>query len=425
MQEENKAQQARCQEDEKQQAALQTELSGFLATTYPKWQENPTQTAQELVAEAKSYAQTQDKLTNVKESAEKAQRDQQQVERSMQQIKKLFDWPKAEKAKTVDHLVDKWTDFVPKCTVLSQNLTTLRADIDKKVSLLQTFYTTHPDMQEDVLTQLANTSRETITQMREKQANAQQQSQTAHGKFQQSQLLLQQHEESKPVFAEGENLEQIEAQIAEKNRQKTEKLQQKGQVQQILQQDADNKRKYADTLQELGALRQEVRQWERLNNTFGDSTGKTFRRIAQSFILQKLLDNTNYFLGMLSDRYELTGAGRELMILVKDKYLGDAPRPVEMVSGGESFLISIALALGLSNLALQGISSDFLFIDEGISQLDGTLCDSVVNTLQQLHHIVHCNIGIISHLDVLADKIPTKIIVQPVSHGTSEVRIVS
>ena len=79
----------------------------------------------------------------------------------MQQIKKLFDWPKAEKAKTVDHLVDKWTDFVPKCTVLSQNLTTLRADIDKKVSLLQTFYTTHPDIQEDVLTQLANTSRET------------------------------------------------------------------------------------------------------------------------------------------------------------------------------------------------------------------------------------------------------------------------
>ena len=424
LQEENKVQLAHCQEEEKQQTALHTELSGFLSSTYPKWQDNPTQTAQELIAEAKSYAQTQEKLANLKESAEKAQRDQQQIERSMQQVHALFDWPKAEDAKTVDHLVDKWTYFVPKCTVLSQNMTTLHADIDKKESCLQTFYDTHPDIQEDVLTQLANTSRETIMQMREKQADAQQQVQTAHGKFQQSQLSLQKHQESKPDFSEGENLEQIEAQIAEKNRQKTENLQQKGQVQQILQQDADNKRKYADTLRELDALRQEVRQWERLNNTFGDSTGKTFRRIAQSFILQKLLDNTNYFLGMLSDRYELTGAGRELMILVKDKYLGDAPRPVEMVSGGESFLISIALALGLSNLALQGISSDFIFIDEGISQLDGTLCDSVVNTLQQLHHIVHCNIGIISHLDVLAEKIPTKILVQPVSHGTSEVTIV-
>jgi len=270
---------------------------------------------------------------------------------------------------------------------------------------------------------LANTTRETIAQLREQQTNAQNQVQTAYGKFQQAQISLQKHQESKPVFSEGEDLEQIETTITSNNQQKTEKLQQKGQVQQILQTDADNKRKYADTLRELDALRQEVRQWERLNNTFGDSTGKTFRRIAQSFILQKLLDNTNYFLGMLSDRYELTGAGRELMILVKDKYLGDAPRPVEMVSGGESFLISIALALGLSNLALQGISSDFLFIDEGISQLDASLCDSVVNTLQQLHHIVHCNIGIISHLDVLADKIPTKIIVQPVSHGTSEVTI--
>jgi exonuclease SbcC len=425
LEEENNALQTRLQEDVNQQSELQTTISEFLSTAYPNWVDDPTTTAQNLLNEANGYAKTQEKLVKLQESIEKLLNELQQIERNKQQIRKVFDWSVENKSQQVDHLVDKWTDFVPKCTVLSQNLTTLRADIDKKVSLLQTFYTTHPDIQEDVLTQLANTSRETITQMREKQANAQQQLQTAHGKFQQSQLSLQKHQESKPVFAERENLEQIEAQIAEKNRQKTEKLQQKGQVQQILQQDADNKRKYADTLQELGALRQEMRQWERLNNTFGDSTGKTFRRIAQSFILQKLLDNTNYFLGMLSDRYELTGAGRELMILVKDKYLGDAPRPVEMVSGGESFLISIALALGLSNLALQGISSDFLFIDEGISQLDGTLCDSVVNTLQQLHHIVHCNIGIISHLDVLADKIPTKIIVQPVSHGTSEVRIVS
>lgn len=425
LEEENNALQTRLQEDVNQQSELQTTISEFLSTTYPNWVDDPTTTAQNLLNEANGYAKTQEKLVKLQESIEKLLNELQQIERNKQQIRKVFDWSVENKSQQVDHLVDKWTDFVPKCTVLSQNLTTLRADIDKKVSLLQTFYTTHLDIQEDVLTQLANTSRETITQMREKQANAQQQLQTAHGKFQQSQLSLQKHQESKPVFAERENLEQIEAQIAEKNRQKTEKLQQKGQVQQILQQDADNKRKYADTLQELGALRQEVRQWERLNNTFGDSTGKTFRRIAQSFILQKLLDNTNYFLGLLSDRYELTGAGRELMILVKDKYLGDAPRPVEMVSGGESFLISIALALGLSNLALQGISSDFLFIDEGISQLDGTLCDSVVNTLQQLHHIVHCNIGIISHLDVLADKIPTKIIVQPVSHGTSEVRIVS
>ena len=178
-------------------------------------------------------------------------------------------------------------------------------------------------------------------------------------------------------------------------------------------------------MKKLDELQRQVRQWERLNNVFGDSNGKVFRRIAQSFILQRLLDQTNYFLSMLSDRYELTGAGHELMILVKDKYLGDAPRPVEMVSGGESFIISIALALGLSNLAMQGFSSDFLFIDEGISQLDSGLCDTVTSTLQQLHHIVHCNIGIISHLDVLADKIPTKIEVRPVSHGTSEVAIVN
>ena len=421
LQQDNKALQAHWEGDEKQQSELQSEMSGFLSTTYPDWTENPTRTAQNLTIEADLYAKSQEKLSKLQETAERLRSEQQQIERQQLQVQSLYDWPTAEKSQAVDRLVEKWADFVPKCTILSQNATSCRTDIANKESVLQVFYSEHPDIQEETLAQLANTTIETVTQLREQQTNAQNQVQNTHGQFLKAQESLQKHQESKPVFSDGENLEEIETVITSKNQLKTEKSQQIGQVQQILQQDADNKRQYADTQAKLDALQQQVRQWERLNNVFGDSAGKTFRKIAQSFILQKLLDQTNYFLGMLSDRYELTGAGRELMILVKDKYLGDAPRPVEMVSGGESFLISIALALGLSNLAMQGISSDFLFIDEGISQLDSTLCDTVVNTLQQLHHIVHCNIGIISHLDVLAEKIPTKIVVQPVSHGTSEV----
>ena len=423
LQQDNKALQTRWEEDEKKQSALQTEMSGFLSATYPNWTDNPIQTAQCLTNEANIYAKSMEKLTKLQESTEKLQNEQQQIEHCQQQIRSLFDWPAAEKPQSIDHLAEKWADFVPKCTVLSQNKTILHTDITKKESILQRYYSEHPDIQEDTLTRLANTSREVITQLREQQTLAQNQVQNTHGQFLKAQETLQKHQESKPIFEEGEDLTLIETKIAENKQQKTEKSEKIGQIQHILEEDARNKQQYADTLRQLDLLQQEMRQWERLSNVFGDSTGNKFRKIAQSFILQKLLDNTNYFLNMLSDRYELTGAGKELMILVKDKYLGDAPRPVEMVSGGESFLISIALALGLSNLALQGISSDFIFIDEGISQLDGSLCDSVVNTLQQLHHIVHCNIGIISHLDVLAEKIPTKILVQPVSQGTSLVSI--
>ena len=423
LQQDNKALQTRWEEDEKKQSALQTEMSGFLSATYPNWTDNPIQTAQCLTNEANIYAKSMEKLTKLQESTEKLQNEQQQIERCQQQIRSLFDWPAVEKPQSIDHLAEKWADFVPKCTVLSQNKTILHTDITKKESILQRYYSEHPEIQEDTLTRLANTSREVITQLREQQTLAQNQVQNTHGQFLKAQETLQKHQESKPIFEEGEDLTLIETKIAENKQQKAEKSEKIGQIQHILEEDARNKQQYADTLRQLDLLQQEMRQWERLSNVFGDSTGNKFRKIAQSFILQKLLDNTNYFLNMLSDRYELTGAGKELMILVKDKYLGDAPRPVEMVSGGESFLISIALALGLSNLALQGISSDFIFIDEGISQLDGSLCDSVVNTLQQLHHIVHCNIGIISHLDVLAEKIPTKILVQPVSQGTSLVSI--
>ncbi len=423
LQQDNKALQARWEEDKKKQSELQTEMSGFLSVTYPNWTENPTQTAQILTNEANIYAKSQEKLTKLQESAEKLQNEQQQIERHQEQIQSFFDWAPAEKPQTIDHLAEKWADFVTKCTVLSQNKIILHTNIAKKESTLQSYYSEHPDIQEDTLTQLARTSIDAITQLREQQTLAQNQVQNTHGQFLKAQETLQKHQDSKPDFTEGEDLALIETRITENNKKKTEKSQKIGQIQHILEEDARNKQQYADTLQQLKLLQQEMRQWERLCNVFGDSTGNKFRKIAQSFILQKLLDNTNYFLNMLSDRYELTGADKELMILVKDKYLGDAPRPVEMVSGGESFLISIALALGLSNLALQGISSDFIFIDEGISQLDGSLCDSVVNTLQQLHHIVHCNIGIISHLDILAEKIPTKILVQPISHGTSQVTI--
>jgi exonuclease SbcC len=400
-----------------------TELTGIFNEIYPEWEESPLATAQTLEQEAKSYEKRKEELKNRQDAAEKGQTELEQLHAFEKKVSIIFSWPAAKVGKKCDNLTEKWMQLTENCALLDQKRSELSEKMTRADSFLQNFYQQSPDISEALLSQLASLTAADIAQLREQLKVAQEQVQNALGKWQQAQETLQKHEALKPEMAEDERLSDIERQILEKNALKTEKSLRIGQIQHILQQDADNKQKYADTLAKLDALQQQVRQWERLNNTFGDSNGKVFRRIAQSFILQKLLDNTNYFLGMLSDRYELTGAGRELMILVKDKYLGDAPRPVEMVSGGESFLISIALALGLSNLALQGISSDFLFIDEGISQLDGSLCDSVVNTLQQLHHIVHCNIGIISHLDVLADKIPTKIIVQPVSHGTSEVTV--
>ncbi len=404
---------------------LVAELSGFLAIPYPAWEKNPLQTANDLTNEANNYANTQERSRQKKELCAQQNRELEQVREYERKASALYAWPAATKGKACEKLLDKWMTLTDKCAVLSQKQRDTAEGIAQRDGQLQAFHAQHPDIAPEMLAQLADTPADAIAKEREALATLRQKVQNTGGRLQQAIEKLEQHQLAKPEMAEGEVLATIEQQIVENEHDKTGKQQLIGQIQQILQQDANNKQKYADTLKKLDELQRQVRQWERLNNVFGDSNGKVFRRIAQSFILQRLLDQTNYFLSMLSDRYELTGAGRELMILVKDKYLGDAPRPVEMVSGGESFIISIALALGLSNLAMQGFSSDFLFIDEGISQLDSGLCDTVTSTLQQLHHIVHCNIGIISHLDVLADKIPTKIEVRPVSHGTSEVAIVN
>lgn len=156
----------------------------------------------------------------------------------------------------------------------------------------------------------------------------------------------------------------------------------------------------------------------RLEKAFGDSDGKKFRMIAQSYILKELLSKSNEYLAKISDRYRLSCQTNTLNIEVSDDYMGGRTRPVNMMSGGESFIISLSLALGLSNLNNRLRSSNILFIDEGFGTLDSNTLENVMNTLIRLHEIGGQKIGIISHVETLRERIPTKIeLTQKGSHS--------
>ena len=206
----------------------------------------------------------------------------------------------------------------------------------------------------------------------------------------------------------------------EENKKKT--ISSISEIQTILNNDKHNIEQYALQKEVCDKARESYELYNRLDKTFGDSEGKKLRMIAQSYILRELLNKSNDYLIKISDRYRLSCQSSSLNIEVIDNYMGGRRRPVNMMSGGESFIISLALALGLSNLNNRLQSSNILFIDEGFGTLDNNTLESVMNTLVKLHEIGGQKIGIISHVETLRERISTKIeLTQNGSH--SEVNI--
>jgi len=153
-----------------------------------------------------------------------------------------------------------------------------------------------------------------------------------------------------------------------------------------------------------------------------------FNTYVQRLTLLNLINLANIHLYKLKKRYSLKmndtyKAGEELNFVLIDHYQTDEPRLVETSSGGEKFLISLALALGLSDLASKNVTIGSLFIDEGFGTLDTKTLEIVISTLETLHAQGKL-IGIISHVENLKERIPEQIQVNKKSNGVSEVWIV-
>lgn len=157
-------------------------------------------------------------------------------------------------------------------------------------------------------------------------------------------------------------------------------------------------------------------RWSQLNSLLGDSLGKRFSNIALSHLLGNLIHDANTYMAQLNDRYELDVLPGTFSIMVCDRYQGYSQRTANTISGGETFLVSLALALALSNIG-QLSGCDTLFIDEGFGSLSGGPLDKAINTLKNLHRQDGRRIGIISHISELREKIPTQLIVE--RHGGS------
>ena len=192
-----------------------------------------------------------------------------------------------------------------------------------------------------------------------------------------------------------------------------------------LSQDDTNRQSVVSKQKEVETGRQRLAVWLRLRSLIGSHDGRTFRRYAQGISLDILVYYANRHLLRLSDRYRLRRrAGEELDLEVEDLHQAGAVRPMASLSGGESFLASLALALGLSDIAGRNVRIESLFIDEGFGSLDSDTLDVAISALETLRQD-NKTVGVISHVDLLKERIAAQIVVEKQSGGTSTLRIVS
>lgn len=218
-------------------------------------------------------------------------------------------------------------------------------------------------------------------------------------------------------------IEQLVPQLEEKENAYQELLQGIGRRKQRLEEN-DQKKKQSKTLvDKLQLQKKEFDRWAKLQDLIGSRDGKKFRVFAQGLTLKKLTELANRHLQHLNGRYILNKPNdRDLELEIIDTFQADNIRSINTLSGGESFLVSLALALGLSDLAGRNTHIQSLFIDEGFGTLDESALDLAISTLENLQADGK-TIGVISHIKELKERITTQIQVQKTSSGFSEIRI--
>ena len=162
--------------------------------------------------------------------------------------------------------------------------------------------------------------------------------------------------------------------------------------------------------------------WAKLNDMVGSADGRKFRRIAQQHTLEALVGYANRHLADLSPRYRLERLQDSLSLLVVDQDMADERRSVHSLSGGESFLVSLALALGLASLSSHSVKVESLFIDEGFGSLDADTLAMAMNALDNLQAQGR-KVGVISHVQEMTERIGVRIQVQPGHGGRSQLSV--
>lgn len=192
-------------------------------------------------------------------------------------------------------------------------------------------------------------------------------------------------------------------------------------VEASLAHDAAQRLRVAGLEADIEAAAAKAKIWREVNAAIGSQKGDKFARFAQSITLDMLVELANTHLAALKPRYRLLRAGQDLGLHIIDRHMGDEARSTRSLSGGERFLVSLALALALSGLGGRQFFADTLFIDEGFGSLDAESLDLAIDALETLQSQGR-TVGVISHVEAMKERIPIQVQVVRQGAGRSIVR---
>ncbi len=411
-------------ESEEIENEISTQLYGYCEN----WQMDSESLRSKLRADAKEYGEHQKQLNDHRIKYDKETTLNNSLLQLSQSVLLACPRWKAEaiaKAYTCRDINKEWTDLLGNVKSLVSNIENWQAVIKETTEALTAYYQTSGKTEQSLLWLIAQEQQ--VTAARKFVSDTDSQLKSRLDAIEESKKQIAQALQAFGVSERTDlpTKQQLEDEKTATNKERDEIISKLSQAETLLDTHYANIRKLRDIEAQLIEAKKRFARWDKLNSIFG---GTRFRTLVQTYILRPLLNNANIYLEQITDRYRLTCSedNEQLSILVLDRYNKNQVRSATVLSGGERFMVSLALSLALSSLNSPNMNINILFIDEGFGTLDEKSLDSVMSTLETLQEIAgqtNRRVGIISHREELEERIPVKIQVVKKGEGRSLIEV--
>jgi len=408
--------------------SIKAEINAILADYCKNWLADTEALRKQLKDDAKTYADQRKRLADSQAEREKANTLTATLSQYSKDILRACpDWKANAIPQTYacSNINTEWTNLLGKITALVSKLQDCNSVISNSEKELAAYYQDSGKTEESLKALVAQESQVATARKLVSETDAQLKSRIDAITEAQRQINTAYKELGISDRTELPDKQMLEEKRTSDSASRDVALSKNTQAKTLLDLHQKNIKRLKEIEAELETAKQRFARWDRLNSIFG---GTRFRTLVQTYILRPLLNNANIYLEKITDRYRLTcsEANEQLSILVLDRYNKNQVRSVTVLSGGERFMISLALSLALSSLNRPDMNVNILFIDEGFGTLDENSLNSVMSTLEKLQEIAgqtNRRVGIISHREELEERIPVKIQVVKKGEGRSNVEI--
>lgn len=380
------------------------------ATWVNDWKTDPKAFAIELEGKAKAYFADTDAHAKAKAGIERISSGMKVIDSALKDMTVLMpDWSGL--AASASHV----NDLQSLCIRLNANvkaqkhaLTSAEGEYAKAKAAVDEFLASNPAYSSESLDSLDHISQNEYQQDTAYVNKLSSDALACKREYELAEQELQKHLADKPeVLGDDMTIDTLTADKEAQEERRDNCNQRMGELRSKLEEDDKSRALKKDT-KKLDELNELHAKWQGFCGHFGSSDGGKLSKIAQSFVLSSLLDAANHHLHNMSPRYRLLVNPGTLNLKLEDKYNGYSTRSTNSISGGESFLVSLALALALADFG-QHLGVSTLFIDEGFGTLSGEPLQNAINTLKSLHGKAGRQVGIISHREEIRENIPVQI----------------